>query len=87
MEIILKNLVFGYWYQLRVIAYSVNGSNGYSKYSRSIRMSFEIRRPSRPRNFTALGAWFEDSKISVKISWSPPLVLGIVLNGFIVCSV
>jgi len=75
MKIILKNLVFGYWYQLRVIAYSLNGTNGYSKHSRAIRMNFEIRRPSRPRNFTALGAWFEDSKISVKISWLPPLVL------------
>ena len=76
MEIVLKDLLPGDWYQMRVMAYSMNGTNGYSHRSRSIRMNFEIRRPSPPRNITALGAWFHNSKIFVKISWSPPLLLG-----------
>ena len=72
----MKGLVPGDWYQFRVAAYSKDGTNGFSKPSFGIRLNSAIRRPSAPRNFKADKAWYEEDKISVNITWTPPLVLG-----------
>eukprot|EP00795_Rhopilema_esculentum_P008043 gene8044-13957_t len=69
----IKSLVPGEWYQLRVIAYSLNGTNGYSQPSAGFRLDVEVRRPSPPRNFKASNAWFQNKKIFVNVTWTPPL--------------
>ena len=83
MEVMYQHLVPRDWYQMRVLAFSLNGTNGFSKPSRSVRLNIPIRRPHPPRNFTATGAWFQNGKIFVKISWSPPRFLSMYLWKFI----
>ncbi|XP_060585081.1 anosmin-1-like [Ruditapes philippinarum] len=71
-SILLKEIHAGHWYQYRVAAVTVSGTQGYSSPSSPFKSSRRVQRPMPPQNITEGVTTLRKGHVDLTIHWEPP---------------